>query len=343
MDLIEVAVIICEYKDFIRKELVYSTQRPRTIVDLGRVMLISTKIYTKLTWSLTTMTKTKIANKTSNKWALNLTTTVSVGIVCLSPVIGFLAFAPETFAQYGLGLPKSASSGGATRTEDLPAITLLVPEDGAKTFSSRPTFYWYIASPSPEQAASTTGTNVDATKESSNQVRFILREGYTKNAKPLFITEGKIDKLAGLYKFTLPENSPELVAGKVQRWQIRWHANETSPQINVSATIRRDDDLVVAKAIADAKTDLEKARIFTKNAYWYDAIDAYTNWLIKNPQDKTARTERQDLLKQGFKNYTAFSKDPQVNVEKLLTKLDASAPISINWKSKELSSSIVIK
>jgi hypothetical protein len=45
-------------------------------------------------------------------------------------------------------------------------------------------------------------------------------------------------------------------------------------------------------------------------------------------------------LKEGFKNHTAFSKEPQAdNVAKLLTKLDESTPTSINWQPKELSSS----
>ena len=287
------------------------------------------------------MTKAKISSKNSNQWALNLTTTLttlSVGAVCLAPAIAFLAFVPETFAQYGLGLPKSAGSGGATRSDKLPEIMMLVPEDGAKSFVTRPTFYWYIAPPTPEQSASTTETNLEQVKSpSSNQITFFLRDGYEKISKSIFIAEGKIDK-PGLYKFTLPENSPELITGKVQHWQIRWQSNGGNSQINVYAPIRRDEDLVVAKAIAVAKNDLEKARIFTKNAYWYDAIDAYTSWLIKNPQDQVAKNERGDLLKEGLKSNTAFSKEQQANVAKLLVMLDAATPIAVNLQAKALSS-----
>lgn len=144
------------------------------------------------------MTKAKMSSKNSNQWVLNLTTTLttlSVGAVCLAPAIAFLAFVPETFAQYGLGLPKSAGSGGATRSDKLPEIMMLVPEDGAKSFLTRPTFYWYIAPPTPEQSASTTETNLEQVKSSSsNQITFFLRDGYEKISKSVFIAEGKIDK-----------------------------------------------------------------------------------------------------------------------------------------------------
>ncbi len=286
------------------------------------------------------MTTNRISSKTSTRQALNLTATLlSVGAICLSPIVAMIALVPESFAQYGLGLPKSAGSGGATRSDKLPEIMMLVPEDGAKSFATRPTFYWYIAPPTPESSASTTESKVAEVQPTSNQITFFLRDGYEKVSKSIFIAEGKIDK-PGLYKFTLPENSPELVTGKVQRWQIRWQSNGGNSQINVYAPIRRDEDLVVAKAIALAKNDLEKARIFTKNAYWYDAIDAYTSWLVTNPQDQVAKKERGDLLSEGLKSNTAFSKEQQANIAKLLVMLDTSTPTAINLEAKALSSPI---
>ncbi len=253
---------------------------------------------------------------------------VCVGAVCLSAsclftVTGLLTFAPSASAQYGLGLPRSAGTGGATRG-DLPQITMLVPEDGAKTLAARPTFYWYIAPTSPA-LASLAATTVSETNGSKNpfKITFFLRDGTGLTAKSIFVAEGKAEE-SGLYKFTLPETTPELVKNKVQRWQIRWQTSAGSSQVDVNAPILREDNPVILKAIAAAKNDLEKARIYAKNAYWYDAIDAYANWLDKNPKDNLARTERNDLLKEGFKTHTAFSNEQQGNVTKLLKKLDES-------------------
>lgn len=214
-------------------------------------------------------------------------------------------------------MSKSAGTGGATRG-DLPQITILVPEDGAKTLASRPTFYWYIA-PTP---ASTTETKLDGDKNTF-RVTFFLRDGNERSSKPVFTAEGEAEE-AGLYKFTLPANTPELVTGKVQRWQVRLQAGDGNKQVDVNAPIRRDDNPEVLKAIASAKNDLEKARIYTKNTYWYEAIDTYTSWLSQNPDDETARTERNQLIKDGLKNNTAFSKDPKISLTTLLQKLDES-------------------
>jgi len=248
---------------------------------------------------------------------------IAIGAICLStaclaPLASMFSFVPSASAQYGLGLPKSAQTGGATRGE-LPQITMLVPEDGAKTLSARPTFYWYIA----PKATTNTITPSSKTEDDKNnfQITFLLREGTERVAKRIFVAVGKANQ-PGLYKFTLPETAPELVQGKVQRWQIRW--TTTISQIDVYAPVRRDNDPATLKAIAAAKNELEKARIYAQTAYWYDAIDAYTNWLDLNPQDDVARKERHELLKKGFQNHTAFSNEQQANMAKLITKLDES-------------------
>ncbi|MBD2176746.1 DUF928 domain-containing protein [Pseudanabaena sp. FACHB-1998] len=248
---------------------------------------------------------------------------ICLSTVCLAPIASMFSFVSSASAQYGLGLPKSAGTGGATRTTDnLPQITMLVPEDGAKTLSARPTLYWYIA-PTPSPSTSNTSSKVEESK-STFKIKFFLRDSNIQAAKPIYVVEGEAEQIGGLYKFTLPETAPELVTGKAQRMQIRWNILSNGLQIDLNAIVRRDNDPVILKAIAGTKNELEKARIYAKNAYWYDAIDAYTSWLSLNPKDEIARKERSDLLTEGFKNHSAFSKEQQGNIVKLLSKLDQS-------------------
>jgi hypothetical protein len=252
-----------------------------------------------------TSTKTQIKNSIKNAIALST--------ICIATVASSTIFVPSAFAQYGLGLPKSAGSGGATRSVDsLPHVTILVPGDGARTLASRPTFYWYIAPQDIATTPSTPSTTVPTADEGKSpfKVTFFLRDGNERASKSIFKAEGKAQG-AGLYKFTLPENAPELKIGKVQRWQVRWEGTNGAVQVDVNALIRRDDDPLVAKEIASAKNDLEKARIYAKKAYWYDAIDAYTSWISKNPKDNVAIAERSSLLKVGLPNNPAF-----INVQK---------------------------
>lgn len=255
--------------------------------------------------------------------AANILSVCSISAVCLltAPV---LMTPSAAIAQYGLGLPRSAGTGGATRG-NLPHITMIVPEDGAKTLAARPTFYWYIAPPNLTGITNPATTAVPSSSEGkqSFKITLFLRDGSDRSARSVFVGEGVADQ-PGLYKFTLPADAPELVVGKVQRWQVRWQANNGASQVDVNAPIRRDADPKVLAAIAIAKDDLAKARIYAQNGYWYDAIDAYTNWLTANPKDQTARDERSNLLKDGFKNHSAFSKEQESNITKLLTQLDVN-------------------
>lgn len=253
--------------------------------------------------------------------AANILNICSISAICFitAPI---LMTPSAAIAQYGLGLPRSAGTGGATRG-NLPQITMIVPEDGAKTLAARPTFYWYIAPPNLTGVTTPATTAVPSSSEvkQSFKITLFLRDGNARTARSVFVGEGVADQ-PGLYKFTLPADAPELAVGKVQRWQVRWQANSGASQVDVNAPIRRDDDPKVLAALAIAKDNLAKARVYAQNGYWYDAIDAYTNWLTANPQDKTARDERNNLLKDGFKNHSAFSKEQESNITKLLTQLD---------------------
>lgn len=239
---------------------------------------------------------------------------VTLSALCLTTGLGLFTFTPAATAQYGLGIPRSAGTGGATRgnNDGLPAVTILVPEDGAKTLSERPTFYWYVA-PNP------------ANSKELPKLSFFLRNGNETASRAVFTARGESSG-EGLYKFTIPEDAPALVAGKVQRWQLRlsFATNGVVDDTNVIGLVRFDPDPEVSKAIAKASNNLEKARIYAKNNYWYDAIDSYTSWLAANPNDREAISERSAMLQLGLKNNIAFSEGQPNSFDKLMAKLEQS-------------------
>ncbi|PZO37404.1 MAG: hypothetical protein DCF19_18910 [Pseudanabaena frigida] len=203
---------------------------------------------------------------------------------------------------YGLGVIPNNVVEGATRCPKtkLVAVDLLAPDDGARTLSSRPTFYWYIEHKSLDAKASSPETE---NKEFFG-ISFILRSGFGRNAKSIFSfrSKGYRKDNSGLYRFTLPPNSPNLEVDKTYTWNIRYASSVSKDgdtpidQIDARAIVRRESNPAVMSEIEGASTDLARARIFANNRYWYDALDAYTKWIDANPNDKIALRERLSML-----------------------------------------------
>ncbi len=230
---------------------------------------------------------------------------LSMGALLLITIAGSLTVAAQPRNQsYGLGIPKTAGTGGATRG-NLPQVVMLVPEDGARTLSDRPTFYWYV-------------------REAPFRATFFLRDANEVGASTIYRVEAEAKK-PGLYRVTLPE-SVRLTEGQVQRWQVRWQDSRGVSQIDVAGAVKLQSNAQVQSAIAKAPNDLAKARIFAANLYWYDAFDAYSKWLEANPNDKTARQERAELVKAGLQSSSVITRE---NIDTLLAILDKNVPQQI--------------
>lgn len=232
--------------------------------------------------------------------------------VLLGALVNGMSYRSPAFAQsqtphprvYGLGIFPKLPSAGQSRCADLRNIVyldLLAPKDGAKTIAPYPTFYWHIDHKSINEANETNETNTDK----SFYVDFILREGSDIKAKMIFRSrsESPISKQSGLYRFTLPQNAPPLQVGKTYMWQIRYTQSvygdkSLGDQINTRAIVKLETNASVTDKIKDASTDLDKARIFAQNLYWYDALDAYTQWIDTHPHDPEALSERLSMLDQ---------------------------------------------
>jgi hypothetical protein len=205
----------------------------------------------------------------------------------------------KSISSYGLGIIHN--DYGTVRAVRCPktnlvAIDLLAPEDGARTLSANPTFYWHIEHKSLNQVKS----------EKSFYIDFILRDGFGHNAKSIFRSHSKgiLKASSGLYRFTLSPNFPALEVGKTYTWHIRYTQSDygdrqaDNNQIDTQAIVKRESNPSVTKQVNAAATDLEKARILAENLYWYDALDAYTKWIDINPNDMQALRERLSMLDQ---------------------------------------------
>ncbi len=184
--------------------------------------------------------------------------------------------------SYGLGLPRTAGTGGATRDAKLPLMTAIAPLDGGRVLAARPTFYWYLA---PEASAAPT------------QVTFILRNPQGERA---FQATGEI-ATRGLYKFALPATAPALVPGQNYRWDLRVKFEDGGDrQAVLNGSVRLEPNDGLAKQAQAAKTPLERAKLYDAAGYWYDAIHAYSAALTANPEDAAARSGVKEMLTSVF-------------------------------------------
>lgn len=254
---------------------------------------------------------------------------VKLGVTCLTvAAIAITAFSASLTAdaqskksKYGLGLPGSATASGAVRSSDLPLLLILAPRDGGRTLSPRPSFYWYI----PPSSSSSNQTN-------PYSIKFILRRDTTGGLDTSIFDVKASSGISGLHKFALPESAPALEVGKAQRWDLRMEGldGEKVGGITLSDNPVTANGLIVlekptpevAKALSAAKTDLDKARVYAKYSYWYDAVDAYSNWLAANKGDKVALQERAEMLSEVMSEVlTKTLQDRKRFTEDILTSL----------------------
>jgi hypothetical protein len=214
------------------------------------------------------------------------------------------AIADPSKKPYGLGIPASSGTGGAVRSLTSSLVVPLAPEDGGRTASEQPTFYWYLS----------TSNNFPY------KTIFELRDSTDRDNAVVFKTEGTATN-SGLYKVTLP-SSVRLMPEKVYVWQLRLRGTTASSNLQaIGSIVLTKVSGEMQKAIAKATTSLEKAKVFSNYGYWFDALDLNTKQIETEPQNQTALKMRSEMMLEIF---TTKNGDSQVTVKNLVDKINAT-------------------
>ncbi|MEQ1858790.1 MAG: DUF928 domain-containing protein [Chthoniobacteraceae bacterium] len=195
--------------------------------------------------------------------------------------------------------PKSTAGGaridgdGGSRGPDvqLPAITVLAPKEAAVTISEQPSLFWFQAGPMPEKVIKTARIEVALIDP--------------KNPKPLFKVTSPLaaDKQAGagLRRLSVGKQNVTLKPGVTYKWSVALVPDPAnrSQDVVTSASIQRiEPSKELAEALKSA-ADGDKAAVFAQNGVWYDAVDAITTEIGKDPNNAELRKMRGELLRQG--------------------------------------------
>jgi len=249
-----------------------------------------------------------------------------------------ILFAQSSGSNYGLGFPKTASTGGGTRLVNpeegrlrggrsysrnrnpmpsvppapssspekkrpqLPLLTLITPEDGGRTASSQPVLYWYVYAPNTDQDM--IGQMTVTTGDS--------------DAIAIFQADLKIHH--GLSRFKLPI-AAALKPAQPYRWQIKLEDSEEEDVIASGWIVYTPPNENLRKSLLRALTNRDHAKIYAQAGYWFEAIDGYTQWLNFKPNDLDARAARNQILNLGFATNT------NLDFETFKKVLNANAPI----------------
>jgi hypothetical protein len=219
------------------------------------------------------------------------------------------AIAAPTKKPYGLGIPTSSGTGGAVRSLTSSLILPLVPEDGGRTASEQPTFYWYLP----------TSNNFPY------KTIFELRDSTDRNNVVVFKIEGTATK-SGLYKVALPPTAA-LKPEKVYVWQLRLRGSTASSNLQaIGSIVLTKMSGEMQKAIARATTSLEKAQIFSNYGYWFDALDISTKQIETEPQNQTAIKMRTEMMLEIF---TTQNGDSQASVKNLVDEINMTKTMEL--------------
>ena len=211
---------------------------------------------------------------------------VVLSLLCLPTLFlgDFITFAQQKTSQYGLGIKQQQA--GTLHAPPSYCITPIAPKDGGRTLSQQPTLYLYLSKRKTERDIFI----------SELRIRLKLDEN-----KSVLRFRGKVKDLEeGLYKINLSIGNFQNLNRKIQHWIINSIDTDFRHLENTSVYVQQESNENVLKEIQPKSTIIDKARIYAKYYYWYEAFDAYSQWLEQHPKDVVARREREKMLQENL-------------------------------------------
>ena len=205
--------------------------------------------------------------------------------------------------------PKSAGGvgridgDGGSRGPDvqLPNICVLAPKEAAVTTNEQPSLFWFQAGPMPEKVIKTARVEVTLLDP--------------KNPKPLLKVSsplaGQKEAGAGIHRLALGKQKVSLQPGVAYKWTVALVPDPAnrSQDVITSAAIQRIEPSKELTAALKTAAPADKAATYAQNGVWYDAVEAITAEIDKDPKNAGLRKMRGELLAQGgLKDAAAFDK-----------------------------------
>jgi hypothetical protein len=173
-------------------------------------------------------------------------------------------------------------SPGATRGG---GIIALIPgnEKAQQTTAENPKFWFYIK---PESLGKV------------KELKFVLREGDGKRAKPLYETTVTPVGQEGIVSLTVPVDKASLKTGEKYIWTfaIIYPDDLGVPNEELEGEIQRVQNENLTNQIQQATQPLDQAMIYAREGFWDNALSIVADLRCQRPNDTQVRENWEDLL-----------------------------------------------
>lgn len=153
------------------------------------------------------------------------------------------------------GTSTAGTRGGCSGKAD-GGLTALAPVSyTGQTISTHPTFLWFVGD------------------TQAYPLEFRLYQ--VTNSKRRLLQKTLLKSQPGLMQVSLPKNQPALLPGQIYSWQVILTCNPNHPSADsVAGATMQVIPLPSAlrSQLTTAKSPLERANLYARSGYWYDAI-----------------------------------------------------------------------
>ena len=185
-------------------------------------------------------------------------------------------------------------TGGSRGTGDA-AVTLdvLAPDDVGTTTQEQPSLFWYQSKPA--------------------EAKFELTLLQPNKVKPLVQVKIERASKAGIQRLKLSDHGVKLAPGVEYQWVVALVTDpeNRSTDLVASGVIKRVAPAADLKEKISQATPASLAGLYAEAGIWYDALAALSDQIEAQPENKTLRQTRAELLRQVGLNAAAQAEDPK--------------------------------
>src|SRR6266705_3070587 len=231
-------------------------------------MKTNRRLYHKLLWVVAVLLSCCLAGETT--FAADAKPKAAA-----SPSSG-VKFRPPT-----TGAPSVRVTGGSRGSGDS-AITLdvLAPDDIGVTTREQPSLFWFQSKPADAK--------FELTLLQENKVNPLVQVMVERSTK------------AGIQRMKLSDHGVKLVPGVEYQWVVALVSDpdNRSSDLVASGVIKRVEPAADLRGKITKATPASLPNVYAEAGIWYDALSVLTDQIEANPENKTLRETRADLLLQ---------------------------------------------